>query len=279
MSADARDLDLLVITGAGGMGQAIARRLGAGRRILLADVSAAALDSVEAALREEGFDVRSQVVDVGNPDDIDRLARAAEDLGGFTYLIHTAGLSPAQASPDQIIQVDVVGTAHLLDAFEAVARPGCVAVCIASMSGAMTSLSREDEAVLASTPTSELRGLAVLDPASLDSGYAYSIAKRANQLRVRARASAWGARGARVVSISPGIISTPMGQQELDSPVGEIMRQMIDTSPVPRIGTPSDIAAAAEFLISANASFITGVDLLVDGGVTATILSPPPPAD
>jgi NAD(P)-dependent dehydrogenase (short-subunit alcohol dehydrogenase family) len=264
--------DLVVITGAGGMGLAVARRLGPGRRLLLADYAADALAAAADALRAEGLDVETHPVDVGDAAAVATLATAARGLGDFTYLVHTAGVSPVQATPEQIVRVDVVGTALVLDAFEPDARPGCVAVCIASMAGTMIQVPVEDEQFLASTPAADLAGLPILDPAARDSGSAYAVAKRANQVRVQAAAVRWGRHGARVVSISPGVISTPMGRQELEGPVGEIMRQMVDTSPTGRLGTPADIAAAVAFLVSAEASFITGTDLLVDGGVVAAML-------
>lgn len=273
--SDARERDLLVVTGAGGMGGAVARRLGPGRPVLLADASDDALGRAAASLRDDGIEVTTCRVDVGDPGDVAALAGVARDLGGFRHLVHTAGVSPSQASSEQILRVDVVGTALVLDAFGADAAPDCVGVCIASMAGAMVPVPPEDEAALAVTPTADLASLALLDPATVAPGAAYTLAKRANQLRVRAAAAgAWGRRRARVVSISPGVIQTPMGRQELDSEVGDLMRQMVETSPAGRFGTPWDVAAVVAFLVSPDASFITGTDLLVDGGVVATLLTP-----
>jgi NAD(P)-dependent dehydrogenase (short-subunit alcohol dehydrogenase family) len=272
----ASESNLLVVTGAGGMGQAVVRRLGPGRPTLLADVSADALDRTIAGLRDEGLEVDGVVLDVGDAASIDALAAAARDRGGFRHLVHTAGVSPSQATSEQIMRVDVLGTAMLLDAFGRDVRPGCVGVFIASMAGAMLPVPDDVQAALSTVPTAELAALPALDPAALDPGIAYATAKRANQLRVRAAAVPWGRLGGRVASISPGVIQTPMGREELASEVGDVMRQMVEGSPVGRYGTPWDIAAAVAFLVGPDASFITGVDLLVDGGVVASILSPPP---
>lgn len=274
-TADPTTTDLVVVTGAGGMGLAVARRLGPGRRTLLADVSADALARAAEDLDGDGIETVTQVVDVGNRDDVDALATRARELGGFRYVVHTAGVSPSQATVEQIVRVDVAGTAYVLDAFGRDAGPGCVGVCIASMAGSMMPpLDAEAETTFATVAADELAALPALTAAGLDPGTAYGLAKRANQLRVRAAAVPWGRRGARVVSISPGIIQTPMGREELASPVGDVMRTMIETSPAGRIGTPWDIAAAVAFLVSPSASFITGTDLLVDGGVVAAVLAP-----
>lgn len=261
--------EVIVITGVGGMGVAIARRLGAGRILVLADYAEESLERVAEQLRGEGHTVHAVRTDVSQVESVRELAAAAGSLGWFRAVIHTAGLSPIQASQAAIVAVDVMGTAHVLDEFAAIAGPGSVAVCIASMAGTMAQVTPEVERAFAVTPTAELAMLAELDPANLDPGAAYSIAKRANQARVRAMSVVWGRRGARVVSISPGVISTPMGQAELSGPAGEQMRAMIAVSGVKRVGTPDDIAAAVEFLVSHEASFITGTDLLVDGGTVS----------
>jgi NAD(P)-dependent dehydrogenase (short-subunit alcohol dehydrogenase family) len=258
--------EVIVITGTGGMGIAVARRLGAGRILVLADVAEEALARVTEQLRGEGHDVHPVRTDVSKAESVRALAEAAASLGTFRAVVHTAGLSPVQAGPAAIVAVDVMGTAHVLDEFGAIAQPGSVAVCIASMAGSMASVAPEVERAFAVTPTSELAALPELDPANMDPATAYGVAKRANQMRVQAMSIVWGKRGGRTVSISPGIISTPMGQAELGGPSGEVMRNMIAVSGTHRIGTPDDIAAVAEFLIGHEASFITGTDLLVDGG-------------
>jgi len=261
--------EVIVVTGVGGMGVAIARRLGAGRVLVLADYAEELLGSVTEQLKGEGHDVHAVQTDISKVESVRELVAQADSLGQFRALVHTAGLSPVQAPPAAIVAVDVMGTAYVLDEFVSIARPGSVAVCIASMAGTMAQVSPELEHKFAVTPTTQLSALPELDPTSLDPGAAYSIAKRANQARVRAASVVWGNKGGRVVSISPGVISTPMGQQELAGPSGDQMRAMIGASGVKRIGTPDDIAAVTEFLISHEASFITGTDVLVDGGTVA----------
>jgi NAD(P)-dependent dehydrogenase (short-subunit alcohol dehydrogenase family) len=268
--------EVVVVTGTGGMGQAVARRLGAGRSLVLADVREEQLEAVAAGMAGEGYDVDALRIDVSSADDVARLAERATVLGPLRCVVHTAGVSPTQAPPKRIVEVDVIGTARLLDAFEPHVQPGTVAVCIASMAGTFATLDDETCRVLATTPTDQLRALPVLDPAAMDAGTAYAVAKRANQLRVQAASVAWGRRGGRVVSISPGIVATPMGASELAGPSGDFMRTMIEMSGTERIGTPEDIAAVVEFVAGPAASFITGTDLLVDGGVVAALRVAPP---
>jgi NAD(P)-dependent dehydrogenase (short-subunit alcohol dehydrogenase family) len=263
--------EVVVVTGTGGMGIAIARRLGSGRHLVLAEYAKESLDAAAQVLASEGHWVHRVPLDISDAAAVKDLAAQAAGLGRIRAVVHTAGVSPVQASPARIVAVDVIGTSLLLDAFEQYAEPGTVMVCIASMAGSMTPLPPEVEALLATTPTSQLAGLPLLDPATIDPAAAYGIAKRANQVRVQAASVAWGKRGGRVVSLSPGIISTPMGQQELAGPSGDMMRHMIDTSATQRLGTPEDIASAVEFLVSPAASFITGTDLLIDGGVVAAL--------
>jgi NAD(P)-dependent dehydrogenase (short-subunit alcohol dehydrogenase family) len=262
---------VVVVTGVGGMGEAVARRLAPGRCVVLADVDAGALGDVAERLSACGHDVRSVRVDVSSHDDVTALAETASALGTIRAVVHTAGVSPVQATPQQIVDVDVIGTARVLDAFEPHVEPGTVAVCIASMAGTMTAMEPGDLEKLATTPTEQLSALTILDPATLDSASAYGVAKRANQARVEAASVTWGRRGGRVVSLSPGIIATPMGRAELDGPFGDIMRGMIEQSGTKRLGTADDIAAIVEFVVSPGASFITGTDLLADGGVVAAL--------
>jgi len=263
--------DVIVITGSGGMGVAIARRLGGGRHLVLADVSTDALSTVATTLRGEGHAVTAVPADISDRVEVTNLANTAAGLGTIRAMVHTAGVSPVQATADQIVQIDVVGTAFMLEVFADFVGPGAVGVVIASMAGTLTTLPADTEHLLATIPADELANLPALHTGNLDPGRAYGIAKRANQVRVQAASIAWGRVGARVVSISPGIISTPMGQQELGGPVGDIMRQMTGVSGCGRLGTPDDVAAVVEFLISPGGSFITGTDLLVDGGVTAAL--------
>jgi NAD(P)-dependent dehydrogenase (short-subunit alcohol dehydrogenase family) len=261
--------ELLTVIGVGGMGEAIARRLGAGRTVLIADYNEATLASVSESLSAAGHHIQSRSVDVSSPESVHGLAEYAASLGSVTQLAHTAGLSPSQASAEAILAVDLLGVALVLDEFAEVIAPGGAGVVIASMSGHLVPpLPAEQEHALAHTPTLELLELDFVQRLN-NPGFAYAIAKQANHIRVRAASGPWGQRGARINSISPGIISTPMSQQELASPVGDGMRAMIAMSASGRLGTAEDIASATAFLLGPEASFITGTDLLVDGGVVA----------
>ena len=265
--------DVLVVVGVGGMGQAIARRLGSGDGILLADLNATDLEQAAEKLRGEGFDVTTQVVDVSSRASVHELAMTAASLGPITRVAHTAGLSPVQAPTAAIIAVDLIGVAHVLEEFEKVVAAGGAGIVIASMGGHMTRpIPPEQEAQLARTPSDHIAELPFVAVDQFDdAGSAYSYAKRANVMRVRAASVGWGKKGARINSISPGVIATPMGLAELDSPTGGAMRAMIDGSALRRLGTPEDIATAAEFLLGPHANFISGTDLLVDGGVIGAL--------
>jgi NAD(P)-dependent dehydrogenase (short-subunit alcohol dehydrogenase family) len=261
--------EVLVVIGVGGMGQAIARRLGAGKTVLLADYNEETLASVAESMSANGHHVESRTVDVSSPESVRGLAEFAASLGSVTQLAHTAGLSPAQASAEAILAVDLVGVALVLQEFGEVIAPGGAGVVIASMGGHLVpALTAEQERALAHNPPAELLQLDFVSRHTIP-GIAYAVAKQANHIRVRAASVQWGRRGARINSISPGVISTAMGQQELASPVGDGMRTMIAMSGTGRIGTADDIAAATAFLLGPDATFITGTDLLVDGGVVA----------
>lgn len=268
--------DVVVVIGVGGMGEQIARRQGPGKKLILADFNEEALARTVKTLRGAGYDVDEHVVDVSEKESVAQLARDAAAAGPVTQVVHTAGVSGAQAPAEQILRVDLLGVAHTLDEFGAVIAPGGSGIIIASMAGslALGRFPAELEEAFVHTPTEQLASLPVWqDPSFADGGAMYSATKRANQLRVQAASAPWGARGARINSISPGIIATPMGQEELDSPNGAQMRGMINASATGRLGTPGDIAAAVAFLTSDEASFVTGTDLLVDGGVVAAARS------
>jgi NAD(P)-dependent dehydrogenase (short-subunit alcohol dehydrogenase family) len=265
--------EVLTVLGVGGMGEAIARRLGAGKTVLLADCNEGTLASATESLSAAGHDVESRRVDVASLESVRELAEHAAALGSVTQVAHTAGLSPSQASAEAILAVDLLGTALVLQEFGEVVAPGGAGVVIASMAGHMfPPLAAEQEKALAHKPPGELLQLDFICKIT-DPNVAYPIAKQANHIRVRAASAQWGRRGARINSISPGIISTSMGQQELASPVGEGMRTMIAMSATGRLGTADDIASATAFLLGPDASFITGTDLLVDGGVIAAVKS------
>ncbi|MFE7507460.1 SDR family oxidoreductase [Promicromonospora sp. NPDC057488] len=266
--------NVLAVIGAGGMGEAVVRRLGSGRRVLIADLDVELLGRLERQLSGEGFDVTTQKVDVADRESMTATAEAAAELGAVHTAVHTAGLSPVQAPAEAILRVDMLGVAHFLDAFSAVIAPGGSGVVIASMAGMLSAgrLPAEVEVALATTPTDDLLGLQLLsDESFADAGAAYALSKRANQLRVQAAARVWGARGARINSVSPGVISTPMGQEELASESGTQMRRLLAASAVGAPGTAGDIAAAVEFLTGPSAGYVTGTDLLVDGGVVAGV--------
>jgi NAD(P)-dependent dehydrogenase (short-subunit alcohol dehydrogenase family) len=247
-----------------------------GSKLVIADFSESLLEHVTLVLSADGYDIEPIIVDVANRKSVIALAAASAALGQVTQVVHTAGLSPAQATAEAIFTVDLAGVAFVLDEFGAVIAPGGAGVVIASMAGAMAvgRFPVELEAALAATPSEQLASLPFWsDPSFADPGTAYSIAKRGNQLRVQVASASWGARGARINSVSPGVVSTPMGRKELDSASGKQMRAMIDASGTKRVGTPADIAGAVAFLLGPDASFITGTDLLVDGGVVAAIRS------
>lgn len=271
MTSRSTDKEVLVVIGCGGMGLSIARRVGAGRAIMLADISRSGLDAASEALSNEGHHVLAQEADVTSRASVAAVADAAAATGRVTAVAHTAGLSPQQASADAVLAVDLLGVALSLDEFGRVIEPGGAGVVIASMAAHLQpALEPEVERQLATTPADELLGLQACS-AITDSRLAYPFAKRANQIRVSAAAAAWGQRGARINCISPGVISTAMGRLELSGESGGLMQAMVDNAGLRRIGTPDDIAAATEFLLGPAAAFITGTDLLVDGGVIAAI--------
>lgn len=260
---------VLAVVGAGGMGQAIARRMGSGNTILLADIREDILRSVGEVLQSEGHRVITRQVDVSSAESVRELAGTAASLGQVAQIAHTAGLSPMQATALAILKVDLLGVALVLDEFAGVVAEGGAGVVISSMAGHFAPpFSPEQEQALSSTDAAELLSLPFLSQIE-DPGAAYAAAKRANHLRVQAASARWAENGARVNSISPGIISTSMGRQELSSEHGQLMRAMIESSPARRVGTPDDIASAAAFLLGPQSGFITGADLLVDGGVVA----------
>ncbi|WP_092979589.1 SDR family oxidoreductase [Actinopolyspora lacussalsi] len=263
----------LVVIGSGGMGRAIARRLGSGRRVLLADLDENTLESTAESMRSDGHDVTTRRVDVSSRESVAELARTAAELGPVTKLAHTAGLSPARSSASVILRVNLLGAALVLEEFERVVAEGGAGVVISSMAGHMNPpLGEAQEEALAGTPAEELLGLPFTAPEAVtDPGHAYGLSKRANQLRVRRAAVSWGERGTRVNSISPGVISTPMTREELNSEHLGAVCAMVDASAADRPGTPEDIAAAAAFLLGPEATFVSGTDLLVDGGVVAAV--------
>lgn len=265
--------EVLVVIGAGGMGETIARRLAVGKKALIADFSEPQLARIQEEMTNDGFDVETIKVDVSSRESVTAVAARAAELGTVRTVVHTAGVSPTQAPLEAVLRVDLVGTALVLELFAPVIAPGGSGVVISSMSGHMGAgfTAEQEQAILSSTPEALLE-LEMFSAETLGhAGAAYSQAKRANRLQVQNAAHAWGAAGARINSISPGVISTAMGRLELDSPSGAFMRAMVEGSGTARFGTPSDIADAVTFLVGPHATFITGTDLLVDGGVVAAL--------
>ncbi|MEV7692255.1 SDR family oxidoreductase [Microbacterium sp. NPDC089189] len=268
-------LDVLVVIGVGGMGETIARRQAPGRTTLLADFNEAATDAVAASMRDDGFDVVTQRVDVSSRASVESLATRAADLGDVRTLVHTAGLSPAQAPLDAVLRVDLLGVGLVLESFGAViARGGAGVVISSSSSYLQPPFSAEEQAGIHRASPEELLELPLFQPEALHhhAGVAYGRAKLANRIQVQAASvGAWKSRGARINTVSPGVISTAMGRQELATASGAFMRSMVDGSGTGRLGSPSDIADAVTFLLGPQASFITGIDLLVDGGAVAAV--------
>jgi NAD(P)-dependent dehydrogenase (short-subunit alcohol dehydrogenase family) len=231
------------------------------------------MQSAAASLEAGGHEVTTYPVDVSSRGSVHALAMAATELGAVTQVIHTAGLSPVQASPEAILTVDLYGVAVVLEEFGRVIAPDGAGLVISSMAGHMIpALPPEDDAALANTPADELLRLPILSAEAVpNSGAAYAIAKRANQLRVQAAAIDWGDRGARINSMSPGIILTPLARDEMSGPGAEGYQRMIEQSPAGRVGTVDEIANAAALLLGPDGAFITGTDLLIDGGVIAAI--------
>ena len=263
---------VIVVIGAGSIGQAIARRVSAGKHVLLADVRQENAAAAAEVLSNAGFEVSTTTVDVSSRDSIHKLVASATALGDVTGVIHAAGVSPSQASPKTILAVDLYGTAVVLEEFGRVIASGGAGVVIASQSGhRLGALTAEQDRALATTPADDLLALPMLQPDKVkDSLHAYQLAKRGNSLRVMAEAVRWGKRGARVNTISPGIIITPLAKDELTGPRGEGYRRMIELCPTGRAGTPDEVGNVGALLMGADGAFITGSDFLMDGGVTAS---------
>ncbi|HXQ20171.1 MAG TPA: SDR family oxidoreductase [Candidatus Acidoferrales bacterium] len=263
--------NVIVLVGAGSIGQAIARRVSAGKRVLLADLRQENAERAANTLSDAGFAATATNVDVSFRTSVHALVEAATALGPITGVIHAAGVSPTQASPATILKVDLYGTALVLEEFGDVIAPGGAGVVIASQSGhRLPALTPEQNKALALTPADQLLALPMLQPEHVsDPLHAYQLSKRGNSLRVMAEAVRWGKRGARVNTISPGIIVTPLAKEELSGPRGAGYRRMIELSAAGRAGTPDEVGAVGALLMGSDGAFITGSDILMDGGVTA----------
>lgn len=263
--------DVVVVIGAGSIGQAIVRRVSAGKIVLLADIREENAEHAARTLTDAGFNVTTATVDVSSRVSVHALVETAETLGDVWGVIHAAGVSPSQASPEIILKVDLYGTALVLEEFGNVIARGGAGIVIASQSGhRLPSLTAEQNAALATTPAEELLNLPMVQAGQIkDSLHAYQISKRGNSLRVMAEAVRWGKRGARVNTISPGIIMTPLANDELKGPRGPGYRRMLDISAAGRAGTPDEVGNVGALLMGPDGAFITGSDFLMDGGVTA----------
>jgi NAD(P)-dependent dehydrogenase (short-subunit alcohol dehydrogenase family) len=261
-----------VVIGPGSIGQAIARRISVGKHVLLADLREENAAAAATTLSDAGYEVSTATVDISSRDSIQALIERATAIGPVMGMIHAAGVSPSQAAPATILRVDLYGTAVLLEEFGAVIGAGGAGVVIASQSGhRLPALTPEQNKALALTPADQLLALPMLQPERVtDPLNAYQISKRGNSLRVMAEAVRWGKRGARLNTISPGIIMTPLANDELSGPRGAGYRRMIELSVARRAGTPDEVGNVAALLMGPEGSFITGSDFLMDGGVTAT---------
>jgi len=264
--------EVIALLGAGCMGSAIARRIAAGRTILLGDISEKNLEQAAHDFRYNGYDVETFVVNAVEKESVEAFARKAASLGPVMYFIDTAGASPSQASPEHILALDMVGTGYALDAFGRIMAPGGAGLVVASQTGYMYPIPNDIELQILQTPTEKLMDIPFIrETARERSGIAYMIAKRINHLQAqKAAATTWRERRARINTISPGVIVTPLAYDEFAA-AGENYQQMIDASAAMRTGTADEIAEAGAFLLGEHAGFITGTDLLIDGGVIAAI--------
>lgn len=267
-----RNKDIMIVTGAGQIGMAIARRVGYGMKIVLGDKSLKHAKAIAETMNQAGFDVVPVKMDLSSRDSICRLIAQAQTYGEITKLVNAAGVSPSQAPIEAILRVDLYGTAVLLEEVGKVIRAGGAGVTISSQSGwRMPALTPEQDELLATTPTEQLLELDMLQPENIqDTLHAYQIAKRCNEKRVMAQSVAWGERGARLNAIAPGIIVTPLAIDEFNGPRGEFYKNMFAKCPAGRPGTADEVANVAELLLGEKGAFITGSTFLMDGGATAS---------
>lgn len=271
MSVD-QPKEVTIWTGAGQIGMAIARRIGYGKKILVGDKSLANAQATAKIMNEAGFDVEPMEMDLSDRASIMKMITRAQEFGPVTALINSAGVSPSQAPIEVILAVDLYGTAVLLEEVGKIIAPGGVGVTISSQSGKrMPQLTAEEDRLLATTPCEDLLSLPLLQPENVrDTLHAYQLAKRCNEKRVMAEAVKWGERGARINSISPGIIVTPLALDEFNGPRGDFYKNMFAKCPAGRPGTADEVGALAELIMGPQGAFITGSDFLIDGGATAS---------
>ncbi len=264
--------DVVILTGAGQIGMAIARRTGFGKKIIIGDKNAANAEAISKIMNDAGFDTLPMEMDISSRESILNLIAEAQKHGEISALINAAGVSPSQAPIEAILKVDLYGTAVLLEEVGKVIGSGGVGVTISSQSGfRMPALTPEQDELLATTPTEELLQLEMLRPENIrDTLHAYQMAKRCNEKRVMAESVKWGERGARLNDIAPGIIVTPLAIDEFNGPRGDFYRNMFAKCPAGRPGTADEVANVAELLMSPAGAFITGSTILIDGGATAS---------
>lgn len=269
--------DVLILTGAGQIGMAIARRVGMDKKIIIGDKNLNNANTIAATMKNAGFDVEATEMDLSSRTSIQNMIAKAQEFGEIAMLVNAAGVSPSQAPIDVILKVDLYGTAVLLEEVGRVIKKGGAGVTISSQSGhRMPALSPKEDELLAVTEAEELLNLDLLKPENIrDTLHAYQMAKRCNVKRVMAEAVKWGERGARINSISPGIIVTPLAIDEFNGPRGDFYKNMFAKCPAGRPGTADEVANVAELLMSPNSSFITGADFLIDGGATASFFYGP----
>lgn len=264
--------DVMLVTGAGQISMAIARRCGFGKKIVLGDKNERNCETIAKIMTDAGFDVEPFKMDLSSRDSIKAIIARAQEFGEIKYLVNGTGVSPSQAPIEAILKVDLYGTAVLLEEVGKVIAKGGAGVTISSQSGwRMPQLTQEQNRELATTPTEELLDLEILKPENIrDTLHAYQLAKRCNEKRVMFECIRWGERGARLNDIAPGIIVTPLAVDEFNGPRGDFYKNMFAKCPAGRPGTADEMANIAELLLSDAASFITGSTFLADGGATAS---------
>ncbi|MFQ6792041.1 SDR family oxidoreductase [Thomasclavelia sp.] len=264
--------DVMIVTGAGQISMAIARRMGYGKKIIMGDKNIENANAIAKIMNEAGFDVIPYQMDLSSKESILKMIETAKEYGKIKMLVNGAGVSPSQAPIEAILKVDLYGTAVLLEEVGKVIEEGGVGVTISSQSGhRMKQLTAKEDELLATTPVDKLLSLDLLQPANInDTLHAYQLAKRCNEKRVMAEAVKWGKRKARINSISPGIVVTPLAIDEFNGPRGDFYKNMFASCPAGRPATADEIANVAELLMSDKGAFITGADFLIDGGATAS---------
>ena len=264
--------EVMVVVGAGQISMAIARRMGYGKKIIMGDKNLDNAKSIAKIMNEAGYDVEAIEMDLSSRASILNMIDKAKEYGEIKMLINGAGVSPSQAPIEAILNVDLYGTAVLLEEVGKVIGEGGTGVTISSQSGhRMKQLTPLEDEQLATTPTEDLLKLDLLQPENIsDTLHAYQLAKRCNEKRVMAEAVKWGERGARINSISPGIVVTPLAIDEFNGPRGDFYKNMFASCPAGRPATADEIANVAELLMSDKGAFITGSDFLIDGGATAS---------